>query len=185
MFVFRNFFRGWALERTEVVRWVAAGITSHPTRTFYIILRWIFESSCPPPSIAGHHRTVGGVQERPGPAGEVSHAQVRHGPLVRPVGLHSRDGEFGQQDGRRGQRVECREEFPVLDQLLKQPSAEVMLARGAEVVNDVFGHIHEALQHILRNAVRDMRQDFRSDAEDRIVVYLIDDVVPCLQHLAP
>ena len=123
---------------------------------------------------------VRGGDQRPGPAGEVARPQPGHRVGVPPVDVEQPDRQLRQQRGRFGPRVERREELAVADQPLEGPAIQIVRPRDAIGVQ-LARHAGEPGQQARRRPVRNRRQHFPCDVEDRPVVDP-EDSLPLPQH---
>lgn len=143
---------GWAFERVEAARCVAAG----------------------------ENGVIKRADEGSGAAGEIGDPQALHRVRASPVRPQPGGGELGQQGGGHRQGVEGGEKLSVGDELLEHPPREIVQARRAHV-RQFARHAVKTVQHPVRLNRRHLRQQVRRDSENRPVVDVLHDPPPAVE----
>ena len=130
--------------------------------------------------VAAEHGMVGGGQERSGAARQVGDSEVGIGVEVVPVGVQARDGQFRKKRRAGGERVEGGEEFPVDDQVLEHASGQVV-ARSHADVRKAFGCCGQRGEHAPSRRGAQGGEKVGCDLEYRPVVYIVENVAPCIE----
>ena len=128
-------------------------------------------------SMARGQSAVRRREQRARAASEVRHLQIDEGVRVGPIRVEPRYGQFPEQGRRSRQGVEGGEEFAVGDESLEHAPGKIV-QRGRPQTGQVARRLSKAIENRIRRAVGERQEQIGGDAKYRVVVDVVEDVLP-------